>query len=349
MPNTYWWSGDSDERYWCEITSREDIGNDPMCPQTDEAGRPYWSYSLIQEIQPGDFVFHYSTREKAVVGVSVATGRPIAHRFEWTPHSTVGKRNGKLDERDAWRLPVANFTRAIAPLSLEHVIADQAWVREWLRNPKRQSPIASPFVTYADTMRGLQGYLTKMPSDFVRRWAQLQGMVEGVTRAPFADAVTDAIDAEEAIAAVAAASKGRSQGFVMSATLRRAIELHAVGRAVEAFSRRDYHVEKRGKPFDLLCSRGEEILYVEVKGTTTLGEEVFLTPNEVSFARNHEKSMALFLVSDIVLELASDGQPRTSGGIDHEVAPWRIEDEDLKPLMFSYGVPRSVAPPGSHD
>lgn len=90
----------------------------------------------------------------------------------------------------------------------------------------------------------------------------------------------------------------------MSAPVRRAIENHAVELAVQEFTRIGYRVDKRGKPFDLLCSRGDEVVYVEVKGTTTFGEEVFLTPNEVVFASQHLDSMVLFVVTDIALDLA---------------------------------------------
>ena len=34
--------------------------------------------------------------------------------------------------------------------------------------------------------------------------------------------------------------------------------------------------------YDLICRRGDEVKHVEVKGTTTDGAEVILTPNEVT-------------------------------------------------------------------
>jgi hypothetical protein len=46
----YWWDAKPDERYWCEITDREDIGADLKCPQTNEAGGEYWSYSFINDV-----------------------------------------------------------------------------------------------------------------------------------------------------------------------------------------------------------------------------------------------------------------------------------------------------------
>jgi hypothetical protein len=34
----HWWTGLTEESYWCEITDRSDIGADLRCPQTDERG-----------------------------------------------------------------------------------------------------------------------------------------------------------------------------------------------------------------------------------------------------------------------------------------------------------------------
>src|SRR5262245_33831745 len=93
----YWWESDPTERYWVEITDRDDLGADLKCPQTDEAGRDYWSYSLIHDITPGDTIFHYSTKGKSFRGASIAGG-PIEDRpIVWAPHGTVGR--SKSDER----------------------------------------------------------------------------------------------------------------------------------------------------------------------------------------------------------------------------------------------------------
>src|SRR4051812_25504614 len=91
MKKPVWWSGISAERFWCEITDREDVGNDLLCPQTDESGKPYWSYALIQQISAGDVIFHYYTPEKCFIGASVASGRAVADTTSWIPHGTVGR------------------------------------------------------------------------------------------------------------------------------------------------------------------------------------------------------------------------------------------------------------------
>src|SRR5215472_13950252 len=88
-----WWANHPDERYWCEVTDRRDIGADLKCPQTDEDGQPCQPYSLINAIQPGDIAFHYNTRERAFVGASLARGPVEARSITWAPHGTVGRQN----------------------------------------------------------------------------------------------------------------------------------------------------------------------------------------------------------------------------------------------------------------
>jgi hypothetical protein len=92
MPN--WWTDEPAERFWCEVTDRPDIGADLKAPKVDDAGQPYWGYSLLKELHPGDFVFHYSTQNKAFVGISVAGG-PVEDRpIVWRPHGTSGRAAG---------------------------------------------------------------------------------------------------------------------------------------------------------------------------------------------------------------------------------------------------------------
>ena len=42
-----WWTGNTRQRFWLEITDRPDIGVDLHCPQRDAAGNRNPGYSLI--------------------------------------------------------------------------------------------------------------------------------------------------------------------------------------------------------------------------------------------------------------------------------------------------------------
>lgn len=132
---------------------------------------------------------------------------------------------------------------------------------------------------------------------------------------------------------------GGGQGFNASPEARRAVELYAEELAKRHFENEGYCVEKYGKPYDLRCSRGAEVLYVEVKGTTTLGEGVLLTRNEVEFARKHSECMVLFVVREIVVTSKESG-PEASAGVAKIWRQWNPDDCHLTPVSFSYALPK---------
>ena len=107
-----------------------------------------------------------------------------------------------------------------------------------------------------------------------------------------------------------------------------------------AFYATDWDVEDvHGREsYDLVCRRGDEEKHVEVKGTTTDGAEVILTPKEVEHAREMT-DVALFIVSNVAVERSDDGTVTATGGIRHHHDPWHIDDGTLVPLGFKYQVP----------
>lgn len=116
---------------------------------------------------------------------------------------------------------------------------------------------------------------------------------------------------------------------------RRAVERHAVDIATRDLEARGYEVVDVGDEasFDLLCHRDGEWLDAEVKGTTTAGEAVILTRNEVEHARTATTS--LFVVDSIVLH--EDGT--TSDGTLRRIDEWVPDDDDLTATVYRYSVP----------
>lgn len=95
------------------------------------------------------------------------------------------------------------------------------------------------------------------------------------------------------------------------------IEQYAEGHAAEHFSAIGWHVARVGMfklGYDLQCTKADgSVLHVEVKGTRTLGEKIFLTANEVEHVRQAARcgaEHALYVVSQI--EVSEDMQ--CSGG-----------------------------------
>ena len=113
----------------------------------------------------------------------------------------------------------------------------------------------------------------------------------------------------------------------------------AVQIAKSYYEEKGYAVEVKGKPYDLRCTRNDAQIFVEVKGTQTPGEEVLLTPGEVTFARQNKTEMALLVVHGITVDKQAD-PPSASGGTTRLCEPWDIDCGELEPLGYSFKPPR---------
>ena len=160
---------------------------------------------------------------------------------------------------------------------------------------------------------------------------QLDRAVEGLGAAPEVEAV------REVIAVAAGKSANRAQGFLLSPAIKKAVESHAMTRAIAHYSRgwtvRDVHSKQS---YDLECRRGDQVLYVEVKGTMGLGEVLIVTRGEVVVAKKQHPNTELFVVSDIRIEDAAMTKPRASGGQVSVYRGWAADDSRLRPLGFEY-------------
>jgi hypothetical protein len=148
-------------------------------------------------------------------------------------------------------------------------------------------------------------------------------------------------DAELAIAEFA--GKNRSgQGFRIGVAERQAIEQHAMQAAKAHYEGRGWSVTDVSATcsYDLFCKRdnGEE-LHVEVKGTTSDGQQILLTANEVEHARYRYPHVALFVLTNIKIERTSTGELRPGGGEKLPIDPWNVGEGTLTPLAFKYRLP----------
>jgi hypothetical protein len=133
------------------------------------------------------------------------------------------------------------------------------------------------------------------------------------------------------IEAALACSQG--QGFARTPQERTAIEDHAMAAATQYFQAKRFVVKDvhLSRPYDLLCRRNEIELHVEVKGTTTDGDKVLLTNNEVKHACDPGSSCVLFVLHSIILQ----GQ-RATGGKLLLLDPWQLQQAHLTPVCYTY-------------
>jgi hypothetical protein len=125
----------------------------------------------------------------------------------------------------------------------------------------------------------------------------------------------------------------KSAGYQSDPAIRKAVEDHAM-MIVEQEYRRNYSVRNtsKGNPYDLLCEKDGEGVYVEVKGTQTTGGMVSLTYNEVRLAGDARRTVDLCVVHSI--KVSSGNQPKTSGGVLVVYPDWNPDEHELKPVHY---------------
>jgi hypothetical protein len=164
-----WWAQTPEERYWMEITARDDLGADLNAPDVDEQGRQYWSYQLIREVNDGDIILHYWKPEEAIVAYSTAVGSAWQSDVIWGARGASAR---GLDVtpywRPGWRLSLQGFT-PIEPITLAALRDRQDEILA-IRSEIAASgkPPYFPFAPYrGQSIRTFQGYLVKVPLTLV--------------------------------------------------------------------------------------------------------------------------------------------------------------------------------------
>lgn len=182
----------------------------------------------------------------------------------------------------------------------------------------------------------LQGYAFKLPRSIVELFPGMRAMVDSA-----AEKMRTLVQNEPPV-------RGRGQGFGGSADVNRSIEQRAMDVATAYFKARGYHVKDTSKtmPYDLQVSRSGEVLTVEVKGTTSMGEQVIVTRNEIEHARSAGNCI-LFIVKNVEV-VQVGGAVSSQGGRPDVFWPWNVDSGSLQPISYLYS-PRSSAAPAVPD
>jgi len=143
----------------------------------------------------------------------------------------------------------------------------------------------------------------------------------------------------ETVAAGQPGRRGIGQGFGLSTAERRAVEMHAMRLAKAHLESLQWRVRdvSATSPYDFECKRASDEMIVEVKGTTSTGEQIVLTKNEVAAHRARHPNNALIVVHSITLARNPDS-PSADGGELLMLSPWEIVEAQLRPLAFQYTV-----------
>lgn len=141
---------------------------------------------------------------------------------------------------------------------------------------------------------------------------------------------------EDSVANAGAQVLDATQGFAPTSAERKLIERYAIEKAKARYRVR-YHIEERGRPYDLLCTSKTDptqTLHVEVKGTQGSGESVILTANEVAHARRNRHRMHLVVVHSIRLIGVPGSARKAAGGRLLLLKRWSPAPAALTPLAY---------------
>lgn len=133
-----------------------------------------------------------------------------------------------------------------------------------------------------------------------------------------------------------AANVRKGQGFGLNAKERKAVELRAMDMAEDWLRAQGYQAYNTAatKPYDFEAKKGDELIYVEVKGTTSdAADAIAMTHGEVALHRREKGRTALMIVTGIRLK-RDDTQPLASGGILEALVGWDIDEWLLEPTSF---------------
>lgn len=131
-----------------------------------------------------------------------------------------------------------------------------------------------------------------------------------------------------------AAGEG-GQGRQADTKLRKQIEDAAQDRLMQHYMAMGWQVEdcRYAGPYDAIAVKGDEVLYLEAKGTTTAGDSVLVTRNEVAHARAHAGSCILGILSSIQLDQNGDVDPSTG---EFWVGPFDPGVGELEPVSYQF-------------
>ncbi len=274
---------------------------------------------------PGDlYVFYFGSPEFSIRALGVVKGK--------VEREENRKRFGWTKKPYEWFCDFKPVVRLRRPVTRSEIEADQI-LTDWWRGLPYKGGRKAVGVPYARRLLGL--VVKKNP-----RWrALLDPYMTGSMAEPNmdADAGPELPEAVMLGAAQEALDRARGQGFAATPGALRAAEARAMRVATAHFRSEGFDVEdvSAHSPYDLRCTRGREVLRVEVKGTTTKGDVLLLTRNSVNFNRTPKSRMALFMLHSVNVKPARSGVVAT-GGSKRILRPWNVEEGTLTPIGFTW-------------
>jgi hypothetical protein len=134
------------------------------------------------------------------------------------------------------------------------------------------------------------------------------------------------------------------QGWQLDKERRKKVEDAAQARLEQHYRDQGWEVKdmRYGNPYDAQATKaGDEILYLEAKGTETAGASVIVSRGEVNWARNHPGQCVLGVLSNV--RFLPSGEVDLSSGIFRRY-DWNPHEGDLAPREYDWTPAAHLAP-----
>ena len=280
-----WWSSRPNQRFWVEITDRVDLGKNIIAPQRAQAGKNTPGYDLLNYVHEGDFVFHWWRKPsnpelRGFYGYSEVVGSMQEGIIPWKPRGRYAE-NEVAGPKPAKYWNLANFHELQNPILVGDLNARKNEVFDLILSLEKKygKPIYFPFCKREEKLAANQTYFAKLPLELLEILK-----IESLS----SETSTQATDSSLKISTKVKLEGMSALSRQMDPEKRRVVEVYAESKVKEYLETLGYMVQKFGKPFDFLATKGIEKVKVEVKGKQNFAVNVEVTINEVEVARNLE-------------------------------------------------------------
>src|SRR6188474_1290088 len=118
-------------------------------------------------VRSGRASSHPSEKERGLQWRNWTTNPALACEECWTP-------------RPGWWRPLHRYTEFSAPLTISNLSepTKRQWIQDWIDKRLQYGSLCLPIMMYPGALRANQGYLTKMPRDWVDNWPEFSSVLD---------------------------------------------------------------------------------------------------------------------------------------------------------------------------
>lgn len=332
-----WWSSQPSQRYWVEITDRADLGKNIIAPQRAQAGKSTSGYELLNYVREGDTVFHWwrkpsKSEDRGFYGYSEVVGAMQEGTIPWKSRGRYAE-NEKVGPKPAKFWNLTNFTEFRHPILIGHLNERRNAIFDLIESVEtlHGQPIYFPFCKREGKVAANQTYFAKMPLELLAI-LEINDFDEVLDISTFSS--VGKVSVKKRVETRAAFARQ------MDPEKRSAVEKHAESEVSKYLKDLGYSIEKFGKPFDFLATKGTEKVKVEVKGKQDFAVTVEVTTNEVEVAKNLDGTHRTLLAVVDGIELTQmDSIWKGSGGRLRTWWDMPFDESSLFPTRYQFTLP----------